>query len=90
MYSICSFMTSHFSSLIRRWPPPHTKNFLEEEDMILLGIRTETQVIDARLHLRITGDSLLYNRPTPQYVQRCSDQLLEECRGISNHKRVHL
>ena len=44
------------------------KRLTEEEDMVLLGIGTQTHVIDVGLHFCPLGNQLLYKRSTPQYV----------------------
>ena len=54
--------------------------------MVLLGIVTQTHVIDVDLGLSFSRNELLYKRPAPQYMQNVFHQFLEECRGVGDPK----
>ena len=58
--------------------------------MVLLGIGTQTHVIDVGLHFCPWGNELPYKRSAPQYVQNLVHQFLEECRGVGYPKRHDL
>ena len=54
--------------------------------MVLLGIGTQTHVIDVGLQFCPSGNQLLYKRSAPQYVQNFVRQCMEECRGVGYPK----
>ena len=42
----------------------------EEEDMVLLGVGTQTHVIDVTFRFSPSRNQLSYKRPAPQYTQK--------------------
>ena len=50
--------------------------------MILLGIGTQTHVINVGLHLSPSRYQLLYKRPAPECIQNFVHQFLNECYGV--------
>ena len=66
------------------------KKLTLEKDMVLLGIGTQTHIIDVGLYLCPSGNQLLYKRSASQYVQNFVHRFLEECRGVGYPKRHDL
>ena len=86
-YYISSFMNSHFSGFDSEMVfLTNDKKLTEEKDMVLLGIRTQTHVIDVGLHFCHSGNQLLYKRSAPQYVQNFGSSVC----GVSYLKKHYL